>query len=282
MESNPIDETIYNAVRTGDVQTLRLLLATSGVDINNTVECRYGYGNSPLLLSVRQNWLEIIFLLLTSGATTDDFDTHTLALVVLLYLAVNKGSLAWAKVLLEQGAKVDDTARIPSPLYPAAVDGRLDIVQLLLTHGAKIDVATSNGVTPIHRAINTGHGEIAKLLLHVQYGHYGIPINPSNLVDYNEIRRYLQPQVQHADRTCVLDRVKRARTDQLLGIAGFSFNAEQRVWTKVSIGTNWLERLPGEIIEMIARLSVSGDTVVPYTQGMDCCASLQHRIFIND
>jgi ankyrin repeat protein len=50
-------------------------------------------------------------------------------------------------------------------LHYASLDGRKDVVDLLLARNADINAQNSNGWTPLHRAALRGHVEVAKSLL---------------------------------------------------------------------------------------------------------------------
>lgn len=54
------------------------------------------------------------------------------------------------------------------PLWCAAAAGHLDIVKLLITHGAKVNTTTRTNSTPLRAACFDGHLEIVKYL--VQHG----------------------------------------------------------------------------------------------------------------
>ena len=90
-----------------------------------------------------------------------------------LHYAANEGV---AEILLENGADVEggsnrsagrDTtsaSRANSPLTEAAGDGRLDVVKLLVKHGAEID-SPQNGTTPLYWAAYYGRAGIVSFLI---------------------------------------------------------------------------------------------------------------------
>ena len=51
------------------------------------------------------------------------------------------------------------------PLHSAAAVGQVEIAQLLLDYGAKINAVQMNGVTPLHSAANNGDVNLVKLFL---------------------------------------------------------------------------------------------------------------------
>ena len=52
-----------------------------------------------------------------------------------------------------------------TPLHSAAVVGDLEIVKLLLDHGARIDALEINQSTPLHRAAAYNHADVVEFLL---------------------------------------------------------------------------------------------------------------------
>lgn len=52
-----------------------------------------------------------------------------------------------------------------SPLHQAARNGHIDIVKLLVDHGADVDVTDGSNKTPLHVATFRGHEKVVKLLL---------------------------------------------------------------------------------------------------------------------
>ena len=82
-----------------------------------------------------------------------------------LHMAVFNGRLEVAKVLLENGALIDNPVSL-TPLVAAAVDGDSpEVLALLLEKKAPIDRRSAYGAYPIHHAAYNGHTEMAKILL---------------------------------------------------------------------------------------------------------------------
>jgi ankyrin repeat protein len=119
--------------------------------------------NSPLIHAARTGSLDMITVLLDSGAdvhlpgpTGDDWDATPLQHAI---LARQSGAV---RLLLERGA---DPTRVggpnaPTPLLLAAGDTDPIFVNLLLAHGADPAVEDEHGVTPLARAVSAGtiHG----------------------------------------------------------------------------------------------------------------------------
>jgi ankyrin repeat protein len=84
-----------------------------------------------------------------------------------LVLAAEKGNIDIVKLLLEHGADVNGTESKygSAPLHFAAQKGYLDVVKLLLDYGADINQLNDQGTTPLHFAAEGGNIDIVKLLL---------------------------------------------------------------------------------------------------------------------
>ncbi len=113
-------------------------------------------GNTPLLEAARNNYVGVVDVLLDAGETLD-FDS-----------AVELGR---TRLVAEMLSAKPWLAKPPKkPLYYAASQGNLELVKLLLEHGADPDIDfgfanVSGPYTPLTSAVTEGHYEIAELLL---------------------------------------------------------------------------------------------------------------------
>ena len=85
---------------------------------------------------------------------------------VALRIAITKGRINEVRALLGSGAFVD-LARTDggTPLFVATKQGYPKIAALLLQEGAKVDLGITNGTTPLFIAAKKGHAALATLLL---------------------------------------------------------------------------------------------------------------------
>lgn len=82
--------------------------------------------------------------------------------------ATLKGNVDCVRVLLEEGGVSAQLSPVDGELIPlslASLAGHMDVVLLLLRHGAR-SLPNNNGEYPIHFAARKGHAEICQLLVH--------------------------------------------------------------------------------------------------------------------
>ncbi|ETV94740.1 hypothetical protein, variant [Aphanomyces invadans] len=79
-----------------------------------------------------------------------------------LFLSAQKGLVAITECLLEGGASSEFRS---AALVPAAHFGHIDVVNLLLAHGADANYANQKGTTPLMRAAQEGQAAVVKALL---------------------------------------------------------------------------------------------------------------------
>jgi len=85
-----------------------------------------------------------------------------------LALAVFFGNAETAAALLDAGADVNQQSRESmriAALHSACAARRLDLVQMLLSHGADPNARANAGLTPLHSAAGSGQVDLATLLL---------------------------------------------------------------------------------------------------------------------
>ena len=171
MKSEVIDYSIVGAC-TMDVE--ELLDAVRNDDLERI---RLLVEQGDLIDAVRYNHLERArLLLLEQGADKDMFDSIG---DTLLHLAASGGCLDIVRLLVEHGATIDipSTERIGSytPLSCAVFHGQLDICRYLLEQGADRDKPDRYGATPLHDAARGDDLEIVMLLMS-----YGADLNARN------------------------------------------------------------------------------------------------------
>lgn len=159
---------LYYAASAGLDSLIPILLAR-GANIN----CSGGlYGNS-LQVSIYRKHIPIAKQLILNGADVHQkggyFGNALLA-------AIEIGSLEMVQLLIQQGADADTIGnsavehaigitRQFVPLYKAARAGHLEIVKVLVSHGAEVNRRSASRCTALGRAASSGHYNVVDYLL---------------------------------------------------------------------------------------------------------------------
>ena len=157
------------ALGNGHFQTAKIL-SDNGADPN----VRGHYNMTPLLSAAYNGGLEMVQVLLKYKA---DMDARDNAGENALHNASNGNgpdiggpSLSnVARLLLENGADVnartDKDKGHFTPLHLAAEEGRIEVVHVLLQHGANVGTKNGDGRTALHQAAKSGKVEVVHVLL---------------------------------------------------------------------------------------------------------------------
>lgn len=141
-------------------------LVEKGADVN----LGYKGGDTVLINAVRGEFLEAVECLLDlkhiSKLNLDQFNGHNESA---LMIACKQGNLELVELLLKHGAKTDGPIHKVTPLMLACEKGSLEIVQQLLKNGADVNVNCSNFLEPTKAALiiacNLGNLQMVELLL---------------------------------------------------------------------------------------------------------------------
>lgn len=151
---------IHLAVTRGNIDKLTVLLA-DGVD----VDLRTEEGFTTLHIAVARSQPNIVRLLLEAGADVsigDKMAEHTP-----LHLACVAGNVQVVQLLLEYAANPEQVDKAGFyPFHHAVAHKNKDVVEFLLEQGFDPNIAShKDGVTALHMAAEFNHLEIMKLLL---------------------------------------------------------------------------------------------------------------------
>ncbi|KAH8177980.1 ankyrin repeats (3 copies) domain-containing protein [Sarocladium implicatum] len=149
-------------------------LIDSGADINGSWVADGREPHSPIRLACEHGHVDAVRLLLNEGADLEyrgPSDTPWL-IPSGLYAAASNGHAVIAQMLLDSGADVDWGWRSwPhghvegfQPLVAAVNDKNVQIVELLLARGARVDLLDPRGRTPLHWAALGAAPDIIQLL----------------------------------------------------------------------------------------------------------------------
>jgi ankyrin repeat protein len=161
----PLNAAIYN----GHVN-IALFLLERGAD----VESRGWRGQTALYMSSSPGYTEVVQSLIDRGADPntecDDWnDNYQVVKWTPLHVALRKGRMEIARVLLEHGADVNYQDKFgKSSLHLASRHRSNDLARLLLDHGANLNALDTWGETALHSASSYGKVEVVTLLL--EYG----------------------------------------------------------------------------------------------------------------
>lgn len=164
---------VYNAARDGNLNRLKIYLhGNKGKDeVTMLVTAKTG-GATPLVIACRNGHYDVAeYLIERCHADIEQpgsviFDGETIEGAPPLWCAAAAGHMEVVQLLVQHGASVNSTTRTNStPLRAACFDGHYEIVRYLVQHGADIEVANRHGHTCLMIACYKGHYKIAKYLL---------------------------------------------------------------------------------------------------------------------
>jgi ankyrin repeat protein len=151
---------IMQAVLRNDIPAIsELLIGGAGVD-----EPDRG-GRTPLMQAAINKRIDIMKLLLDSGARTDLQDKNGWSV---LYFAVQVRSAEGIKLLVSHGPTVDldqGDKGGRTPLMQAAINQRIDIMKLLLDSGAEPDIQDRRRWSALHFAAQEQSADGIELLV---------------------------------------------------------------------------------------------------------------------
>ncbi len=153
---------LHVAAEAGHEDVLKELLDW-GAAINEVGGC---YGRTPLHWAAHKGHIKAVKVLLDYDADVNVIDT---ACGTSLYYASSQGYEEMVAILLSSGAYVGLTIERgalagKTPLHGAAEGGHIEIVKVLVAHGAKINAIDKVGLTPLHFAAENGHKEVVSVL----------------------------------------------------------------------------------------------------------------------
>lgn len=148
------------AIEVGDLNAVKLSVS-AGADINKKDE----YGYTPLYYAIRKGECDIVQKLLEAGAEVNAVCGKEKEIYP-LGLAVHVNNVEMVKLLLKHGADVNfggDGNFVP--LIGAATLGHLEIAKLLIASGANVNARNWHGMRPLHAAARGENVEMVKFLL---------------------------------------------------------------------------------------------------------------------
>nr|XP_044993278.1 ankyrin repeat and SOCS box protein 3 isoform X2 [Jaculus jaculus] len=150
------------AAREGNVKVLRNLLKKG-----RSVDVADNRGWMPIHEASYHNSVECLQMLIHKDPSENYIKTKTFEGFCALHLAARQGHWKIAQILLEAGADPNErTLEETTPLFLAVENGQMDVIRLLLRHGASVNGSHSMcGWNSLHQASFQENAEIIKLLL---------------------------------------------------------------------------------------------------------------------
>lgn len=139
-----------SAVNGGNVQIIRLLL-DYGAD--PTFRLKDGFTAIHIALSSMNNPVETLTEVLRCGKLNVNDKIHNAEgeLFSAIHMAVDSGNPILVRMLLEEGADINDTAsHLRTPLIIACQQRKVEVALELIHSGANVQAATGDGTTPLH------------------------------------------------------------------------------------------------------------------------------------
>lgn len=150
------------------VQTNQIAAARALIQAGANVNARDGIGDSPYLLAGARGRTEILRMTLDAGAdlkSTNRFGGTALT------PACHYGHVETVRVLLATKVEIDQINRLGWTCLLEAVilgDGgpaHVEIVNLVVAAGARVNLADAQGVTPLAHARTRGQARVVEILL---------------------------------------------------------------------------------------------------------------------
>ncbi len=160
MVSEDLDTELFSAVISGGLDAVKKL-----VDGGANIDAKAEGGWTPLMVATEKGHAEIAFFLLEKGANPNVVAEMRHSTPLLIASRYKRFNIATA--LIQKGADVNalETDGTSSLLW-AAENGDIETARMLISSGAKLEIADNNiDFTPLMWAVNTGNMEMASLLI---------------------------------------------------------------------------------------------------------------------
>ncbi|MCK5457486.1 MAG: ankyrin repeat domain-containing protein [Melioribacteraceae bacterium] len=149
---------LYNAALDGDIEVVKNYLET-GFDVNQPNQDK----QSLLMLSGFNGHTDLCEYLIKSGAHIEARETN--GRTALMFASTGPFPKT-VELLLQNDANPNSIDNLEhfTPLMHAAAEGHIEVVKILLDHGADPSLKDIDGDTAESFAVQKGHSKVAKLL----------------------------------------------------------------------------------------------------------------------
>ena len=154
----PSERQLHEAAFAGDLEQVRRLVS-EGTRVDATDPERH----TPMMWAAFNGHTAVVGFLLDHGAEVDAKDEN--GRTALLFGSSGPFEET-VKLLLQKGASVNTQGKLEgfTALMTAAAEGQLQVVRLLLMHGANPALKDSDGDTAESFALQKGHNDVVELL----------------------------------------------------------------------------------------------------------------------
>ncbi|MED3689183.1 ankyrin repeat domain-containing protein [Peribacillus butanolivorans] len=151
------------ATYNNDVETAKILI-TAGADVNIQDDMK----NNPFLYAGAEGYLEILKLTINAGADTTITNRYGGTALIPAsehgYVNVIKELLTNTDIDINHVNNLGWTALLEAIILSNGDEKQQQTVQLLIDHGADVNIADHNNVTPLQHAREKGFKEIEQIL----------------------------------------------------------------------------------------------------------------------
>lgn len=155
MEKKDVD--IFDATRAGDLD--KLLCA---INLGGNVNAVNKHSVTPLRVAAIHGFSHCIDLLVMNGAEVNSCNEHGWTA---LLEAASAGWVDAVKSLIRHGADVHAKSEGSSALHHAMYDGHIDVVEVFIDSGARLEERDGNELTPLGISVRNRDMECARLLV---------------------------------------------------------------------------------------------------------------------
>jgi ankyrin repeat protein len=173
-QANDKTETLYRAIRDGDLEKTKMLL-TDFPNINQRLLIC-----TPLEYAVQSKQRAVAEYLISKGANVNPTDYSQEAPI--LEFAILSGDVNMIKLLVDKGADINAA----KALNAAVMMNNIEAVKLFLKHGASVNLPDVGGETALHNAVEDGQIQMIKLLLE-----HGANIDAKNELDETPLHSFI-------------------------------------------------------------------------------------------
>ncbi|XP_067659906.1 putative ankyrin repeat protein RF_0381 [Haliotis asinina] len=151
---------LHFACRKGHVEVVEHILSENMVDINS----KNKQGMIPVFMAAEKGHKEVVELLFRSGG---DMSLTSRGGSNVLHFACRGGNVDLVKfVLSHKMTDINSTGRRHlTPVLTAAAEGHKEVVELLVSEGAKVSLLDIRGNSILHLACRGGHVEVVKYVV---------------------------------------------------------------------------------------------------------------------